>query len=329
MGAEAACVQATALALGELAALCSLAHAADRHGYVRPKVDSSDTIKIIDGRHPVVERTLTEKFVPNDALLDCTKNRLMMITGPNMAGKSTFMRQVALIVFMAQVGSFVPARAASVGIVDRIFTRVGAYDDLARGQSSFMVEMTELAAILHTATKRSLILLDEIGRGTSTFEGLCIAWAVAEYVHGKKVGAKTMFATHYHDLTGLEGLLPGVVNYNIAVREDADEIVFLRKVIPGGTNRSYGVLVAKLAGMPQEVIARARELLREMESTAPLRGGEPGKGRTYTQLVLFDGPGHLATHPVVEELRGLNLHNMTPIQALQKLDELKRKAGEK
>ncbi|MFH0815316.1 MAG: DNA mismatch repair protein MutS [Methanobacteriota archaeon] len=325
VGAEAARVQATSRALGELDALCSLAHVADRNGYVRPRVDSSETIKIVDGRHPVVELALSEKFVPNDALLDCTKNRLMMITGPNMAGKSTFMRQVALVCYMAQVGSFVPARAASVGIVDRIFTRVGAYDDLARGQSSFMVEMTEVANILHSATKKSLILLDEIGRGTSTFDGLCIAWAVAEYVHGKKVGAKTMFATHYHDLTGLEGLLPGVVNYNIAVREDADDIVFMRKVIPGGTNRSYGVQVAKLAGMPPEVVARARELLREMESTAPQRGGEPGKGRTYTQLVLFDGPGHHAAHPVVEELRGLDIHNMTPVQALQKLDELKRK----
>jgi DNA mismatch repair protein MutS len=325
VGDEAARVQATSRALGELDALCSLAHAADRHGYVRPRVDSSDTIKIVDGRHPVVERTLTEKFVPNDALLDCGKNRLMMITGPNMAGKSTFMRQVALIAYMAQVGSFVPARAASIGIVDRIFTRVGAYDDLARGQSSFMVEMTEVANILNTATKRSLILLDEIGRGTSTFDGLCIAWAVAEYVHGKKVGAKTMFATHYHDLTGLEGLLPGVVNYNIAVREDADEIVFLRKVIPGGTNRSYGVQVAKLAGMPSDVVARARELLRGMESAAPQRTGEPGK-RTYTQVVLFDGQSHHAEHPVIEELRGIDVHNMTPIQALQKLDELKKKA---
>jgi DNA mismatch repair protein MutS len=326
VGAAAARIQSTSRALGELDALCSLAHVADRHNYVRPKVDSSDTIKIVDGRHPVVERLLSEAFVPNDALLDCAKNRLMMITGPNMAGKSTFMRQVALIVYMAQVGSFVPARAANIGMVDRIFTRVGAYDDLARGQSSFMVEMTEVAAILNSATKRSLILLDEIGRGTSTFDGLCIAWAVAEHVHGKRVGAKTMFATHYHDLTGLEGTLPGVVNYNIAVREDDDEIVFLRKVIPGGTNRSYGVQVAKLAGMPREVVERARELLKQMESTAPQRAGD-GRGRTYTQLVLFDGQGHHAEHPVVKELRDVDVHNMTPLQALQKLDELKRKAG--
>ncbi len=325
VGAAAARVQATSLALGELDALCSLAHVADRHNYVRPKVDSSDAIKIVDGRHPVVERMLSEAFVPNDALLDCGRNRLMMITGPNMAGKSTFMRQVALIVYMAQVGSFVPARAASVGVVDRIFTRVGAYDDLARGQSSFMVEMTEVAAILNSATTRSLILLDEIGRGTSTFDGLCIAWAVAEHVHGKRVGAKTMFATHYHDLTGLEGTLPGVVNYNIAVREDADEIVFLRKVIPGGTNRSYGVQVAKLAGMPAEVVERAKELLRQMESAAPQLAGDGSRSRTYTQLVLFDGQGHHAEHPVIKELRDVDVHNMTPLEALQKLDELKRK----
>jgi DNA mismatch repair protein MutS len=330
VSARSARLQATAKALGELDALASLAEIAILQNYVRPKFDEGDSIAITEGRHPVVESLLSESFIPNDTLLDMKRNRVIILTGPNMAGKSTYMRQIALISVMAQAGSFVPARSARMSIVDRIFTRVGAFDDLSRGQSTFMVEMTQVSEILKNATKRSLILLDELGRGTSTFDGLSIAWAVAEYVHSRKVGAKTIFATHYHQLNELEDLLDGVVNCNIAVKEEKDDIIFLRKVIPGSTNRSYGVQVAKLAGMPQEVVERAKKLLKDIEDRTVMDlsdGAKPKKSRTYTQLVMFQDAVQ-AIHPLEAELDKLDVDHMTPMQALQKLHELKSKLRE-
>ncbi len=331
VAAQSSRLQATAKALGELDALASLAETAVLQNYTRPKLEGSDVISITDGRHPVIESLLSENFIPNDTLLDMKRNRVIILTGPNMAGKSTYMRQIALISLMAQMGSFVPARAARLGLVDRIFTRVGAFDDLSRGQSTFMVEMTQVSDILRNATKRSLILLDELGRGTSTFDGLSIAWAVAEYVHSKKVGAKTIFATHYHQLNELEELLDGVVNCNIAVKEEKDDIIFLRKVIPGSTNRSYGIQVAKLAGMPPEVVERAKKLLRDIEDQTVMDlSNDPKskkKSKTYTQLVMFQDIDKIR-HPLEEELDKLDVDHMTPMQALQKLHELKSKTEE-
>jgi DNA mismatch repair protein MutS len=320
-------LQSTARALGQLDALSSLTELASIHNYARPTVDGSDSITIIDGRHPVVESLLTENFIPNDTKLDMKRSRVMILTGPNMAGKSTYMRQIALTILMAQMGSFVPARSAKLGLVDRVFTRVGAFDDLSRGQSTFMVEMSQVSDILRNATKRSLILLDELGRGTSTFDGLSIAWAVAEYVHSSKVGAKTIFATHYHQLNELEELLDGVINCNIAVKEEMDDIIFLRKVIPGSTNRSYGIQVAKLAGMPLEVVERAKKLLQDIEAQTVMELASNPKSKkrpkTYTQLVMFgDVP---SKDPIKEELAKLDLDHLTPMQALQKLHELKKK----
>lgn len=323
-------LQGTAKALGELDVLASLAEIAALKNYSRPKLEATDAITIVDGRHPVVEDLLTENFIPNDTILDMKRNRVIILTGPNMAGKSTYMRQIALIVLMAQMGSFVPAKSVKMGIVDRIFTRVGAFDDLSRGQSTFMVEMSQVAEILNNATKRSLILLDELGRGTSTFDGLSIAWAVAEYVHSRKVGAKTIFATHYHQLNELEELLDGVVNCNIAVKEEKDDIIFLRKVIPGSTNRSYGVQVAKLAGMPLDVVERAKALLKDIENRNVMDLSDDArprkKGKTYTQLVMFQE--EIPTHPLEAELNSLEIDHMTPMQALQKLHELKSKLKE-
>ncbi len=321
-------LQSTARVLGQLDVLCSQAELASIYNYIRPRVEDSNSINIVDGRHPVVESLLTEAFIPNDIKFDMKRNRVIILTGPNMAGKSTYMRQIALIQIMAQMGGFVPARSAKLGVVDRVFTRVGAFDDLTRGQSTFMVEMSQVSDILRNATKRSLILLDELGRGTSTFDGLSIAWAVAEYVHSRKVGAKTIFATHYHQLNELEELLNGVVNYNIAVKEENDEIVFLRKVIPGSTNRSYGVQVAKLAGMPKEVVERAKKLLQEIEDQALVDiSSEPKtkkRKRTYTQLVMFEDMGN-TPDPLNEEIKALDMNHMTPMQALHKLHELKDK----
>ncbi|MFO7619228.1 MAG: DNA mismatch repair protein MutS [Thermoplasmata archaeon] len=320
-------LQGTARALGELDAIASLAELAVLQNYARPRFDGSDAISISEGRHPVVECLLPERFIPNDTDLDMGRNRVMILTGPNMAGKSTYMRQIALIVIMAQAGSFVPAKSAKLGMVDRVFTRVGAFDDLSRGQSTFMVEMSQVSDILRNATRRSLILLDELGRGTSTFDGLSIAWAVAEYVHSKKVGAKTIFATHYHQLNELEELLSGVVNCNIAVKEEKDDIIFLRKVIPGSTNRSYGIQVAKLAGMPPEVVERAKKLLQDIEAQTVMDLSESPKTKkrpkTYTQLVMFqDLP---KADPLADELKKLDVEHLTPMQALQKLHELKSK----
>jgi DNA mismatch repair protein MutS len=259
-------LQKTAIAIATLDAVCSLAETARLFHYCRPQLDDSLRLTICDGRHPVLDQNLVEeKFVPNDTELDGEKLRLAIITGPNMAGKSTYIRQVALIVLMAQIGSFVPATSAEIGLVDRIFTRVGASDDLSRGQSTFMVEMNETANIVNNATERSLIILDEIGRGTSTFDGLSIAWSVAEFLHDK-IKARTLFATHYHELTKLAVERKGVVNFNVAVREWNEQIIFLRKIIPGGADKSYGIQVARLAGLPREILDRAKDILAHLEN---------------------------------------------------------------
>lgn len=275
-------VQRLAQALAKIDCLFGLAYVAKTHSYTRPIVDLSQTLEIVDGRHPVIESSnLGQKFIPNDTMLDDEYNRLLLITGPNMAGKSTYIRQVALITIMAQVGSFIPAKSAHIGIVDKVFTRIGASDDLARGQSTFMVEMTETANILNNATSRSLVILDEIGRGTSTYDGISIAWAVAEYLlTTENKMAKTLFATHYWELTKLEEKVPGAVNYNVAVHESEDSIVFLRKIIRGGTDKSYGIHVGRLAGLPSPVISRAKEILVHLEENANRKGlFEPSKPR--------------------------------------------------
>jgi DNA mismatch repair protein MutS len=328
VGREAAQILAVAGAIGELDCLASFAESSVRSGYVRPRVDAGDVIQIRNGRHPVVEKLATEPFVPNDALLDSQENRLLIITGPNMAGKSTYLRQVALIVLLAQAGCFVPADSALIGVVDRIFTRVGAHDDLASGQSTFMVEMNETANILNNVTPRSLVILDEIGRGTSTYDGLSIAWSVAEYL--QQLGAKTLFATHYHNLNDLAERLPGVKNYRAAVKEDGHHIVWLRKIVPGGTDRSYGIQVARLAGLPDPVIDRAREVLADLEAGgSSVAGGLPSRetqisaSRQKVQLNLFE----VEENPVVEELRKLDLSTTTPIEALTLLYQLQKRAG--
>jgi DNA mismatch repair protein MutS len=323
VAAEAERVLHTARALAQLDVLASLARVAVEYDYSRPEVNNTDALAIVDGRHPVVERALIDQaFVPNDCRLDCEHRQLVIVTGPNMAGKSTYLRQVALICLLAQMGSFVPARQASVGVVDRIFTRVGASDDLATGQSTFMVEMTETANILHNATDRSLVILDEIGRGTSTFDGLSIAWAVAEFLV-QRIGAKTLFATHYHHLNELTEILPRVHNIRVAVKEQGDDIVFLRKMIPGGTDRSYGVQVARLAGLPAPVIDRAREVLRTLEQEDLGRSVGPSAAAARqvapaVQLQLFEA----APHPAVEALKALDLDTLTPVEALLRLKEL-------
>ena len=326
-------IQATAGLIATLDVYLSLAEAALKNRYIKPQINNQDTLNIKEGRHPVVEQMLAKAtFVPNDCYLDGEGYRLGLITGPNMAGKSTYMRQVALIVLMAQVGSFVPAETANIGVVDRIFTRVGASDDLATGQSTFMVEMNEVANILNNATSRSLIILDEIGRGTSTFDGLSIAWAVAEYILDPgQIGAKTLFATHYHELTELAELVPGVQNYSIAVREKGDDIIFLRKIIPGGADRSYGIQVARLAGLPADVLARAKEILRTLEVQEELTRGKREAAATRRkqtqadadQLTFFIEPSGI--HPVLEEIKGLDVLNLTPMEALNKLHLLQQK----
>ena len=324
-------MQRTAEALKTLDALLSLATAAVRHHYVRPEITEDGMLDIQNGRHPVVEDGLSgeEPFVPNSTLMDCEDNRMLIITGPNMAGKSTYMRQVALITLMAHMGSFVPADSARIGIVDRIFTRVGASDDLASGQSTFMVEMNEMAHILRSATPRSLIVLDEIGRGTSTFDGLSIAWAVVEYLVDKqKIGAKTLFATHYHELSELEGSLPGVVNYRISVKEHGENVIFLRKIERGGADKSFGIHVAHLAGLPRPVIMRAHEILARIEANdvnqASIGQNILGSDadRAPQQVGLFESPAM----DLVEEIRALDVLSMTPIDALNTLFALKEKA---
>ena len=315
-------IQGTAAAVAELDALCSLASAAVKNNYCRPEVDEGGVIEIHDGRHPVVERMLSGSlFVPNDTYMGEREDRVAIITGPNMAGKSTYMRQVALITLMAQVGSFVPARAARIGVVDRIFTRIGASDDLGAGQSTFMVEMTEVADILKYATSRSLLILDEIGRGTSTFDGMSIARAVLEHcADRKKLGAKTLFATHYHELTALEEAIPGVKNYSIAIRSRGEELIFLRKIITGGADRSYGIEVAKLAGLPETVVKKARSVLRELEDGSghtPQLLAEPKREQVSLAA--------LGEAEVVDRLRRTQPETLTPLEAMSLLYELKQK----
>ena len=337
IAAEVVRIQKTAKAVAKLDAFVSLAVVADQNNYCRPKINENGVIDIKDGRHPVVEKMMNnDMFIANDTYLDNGNNRISIITGPNMAGKSTYMRQTAIIVLMAQIGSFVPASSAKIGIVDRIFTRVGASDDLASGQSTFMVEMNEVANILRNATSNSLLVLDEIGRGTSTFDGLSIAWAVVEHISNPKLlGAKTLFATHYHELTELEGKLHNVNNYCIAVKEKGDDIVFLRKIVRGGADKSYGIQVAKLAGVPDSVIERAKQIVEELSAnditavtknlsveTGTKKKKEKLDEVDLAQMSLFDT---VKDDDILEELKSVDLSNMTPIDALNKLYELQNK----
>ena len=330
-------IQKTAKAIARLDAFVSLAVVAEQNNYCRPKINENGIIDIKNGRHPVVEKMIkNDLFIDNDTYLDNQNNRIAIITGPNMAGKSTYMRQSALIVLMAQIGSFVPATSANIGIVDRIFTRVGASDDLASGQSTFMVEMNEVANILRNATSNSLLILDEIGRGTSTFDGLSIAWSVVEHISNPKLlGAKTLFATHYHELTELEGKLNNVHNYCVAVKEKGDDIVFLRKIVNGGADKSYGIQVAKLAGLPDSVIDRAKDILNELlandiseiaKSITVETGTKKKKQHLdevdLTQMSLFDT---VKDDDIIEELRNVDIGNLTPLEALNKLYELQNK----
>ena len=315
-------IRETAALVAELDVYRSFADVAGKNNYVCPDVDISTDISIKDGRHPVVEKFVTDSyFVPNDTTLDTGKNKIMIITGPNMAGKSTYMRQVAIITLMAQIGSFVPARDAKIGIVDKIFTRVGASDDLASGQSTFMLEMNEVATILKNATKRSLIIYDEVGRGTSTYDGMSIARAVVEYTYSKKIGARTLFATHYHELTDMENAFPGIVNYNIAAKKRGDSITFLRKIVRGGTDDSYGIEVAKLAGVPNDVVKRAREILKDIEDggvqRTVVREAEP-------EFDLFTGITMSKDNEAADRIRNLDLNTTTPIEAMNLLFELKQ-----
>ena len=327
---EAGRILGTAAALAQIDFFCSLAEVASRHGYVQPTLTDDGAMEVHGGRHPVVERVIPSgTFVPNDIMLGGDGATLMMLTGPNMAGKSTYIRQVALITLMAQVGSFVPAESARLGMVDRIFTRVGLQDDLATGQSTFMVEMVETAAILHHATTKSLVILDEIGRGTSTYDGLAIARSVAEYLHSHpRLGCKTLFATHYHELTALADYLPKAVNYNVSVVEEGGHVTFLHRIVPGGADKSYGVHVGRLAGLPQPVVKRAWELLEDLEADAE-SGGKPGASQAANvpQLPLWPA----ADTALIEELNKLDITDMTPLEALNKLYELQqhaRKDGE-
>ncbi len=317
-------IRKSASLVAEIDVYRSLAEVASKNNYVCPEVDLSTEIIIKDGRHPVVEKFVKDSyFVPNDTTLDTSSNKVMIITGPNMAGKSTYMRQVAIITVMAQIGSFVPAREARVGIVDKVFTRVGASDDLASGHSTFMLEMSEVATILKNATSRSLIIYDEVGRGTSTYDGMSIARAVVEYTHSKKIGAKTLFATHYHELTDMENELDGIVNYNIAAKKRGDSITFLRKIVRGGTDDSYGIEVAKLAGVPSDVVKRAKEILIEIESDKPqvhvARREEP------IGFDLFSNISASKESEVCDRLREADINTLTPIEAMNLLFELKNK----
>ncbi len=324
IAADSARLFTTAEALAYLDVYRSLADVAGQHGYVRPELAEDDRLEILEGRHPVVEVSLEEQgFIPNDCLLDGHDHQILLITGPNMGGKSTYLRQVALIVLMAQVGSFVPANRARIGMVDRIFSRVGAQDDIAAGQSTFMVEMVETANILNHATAHSLLVLDEVGRGTSTYDGLAIARAVVEYVHDK-VGARTLFATHYHELTALSDRFPRIHNASAAVAEDGKEVVFLHRIVPGGADRSYGIHVARLAGLPQEVTERAEEALHDLEELSRQNGHRPRRNRSQ-QLGLFGEVAEGVAAQVLDDLLGLDVTAITPIEALTRLHELQQK----
>ena len=335
IGAEVRRIQDTAKALAKIDVYTSLAFVAERNHYVRPNINTKGILSIKGGRHPVVEQMIpNDAFVPNDTYLDEKDHRVSIITGPNMAGKSTYMRQTALIVLMTQMGSFVPAQSADIGICDRIFTRVGASDDLASGQSTFMVEMNEVANILRNATKNSLLILDEIGRGTSTFDGLSIAWAVVEHISDRKIlGAKTLFATHYHELTELEGRLSGVNNYCIAVKEQGDDIIFLRKIIQGGADRSYGIQVAKLAGIPSSVIERAKEIalsLSDADIAAKAREIALDEGHAECgNIVKEEKTAATPDDLVIAQIAALDLGRLTPLEAINLLyqyqEEIKKR----
>jgi len=326
VGASAERISASAGALADIDAFSSLAEVAVRYSYVRPALTTDNTIDISGGRHPVVERTLADgSFVPNDTILSNDDAQLIVLTGPNMSGKSTYLRQVALIVLLAQIGSFVPAATATIGLVDRIFTRIGAREDLPAGQSTFMVEMVETANILNNATPRSLIILDEIGRGTSTYDGLSIARAVAEYIHSyPNLGAKTLFATHYHELVELANFLPRVKNFNIAVAEDKGEVIFLYKIVPGGVDKSYGIHVAKLAGLPRSVVHRAQEVLTELEDGSQQAATKRRRKEAAARQLPLLGQ----KSPLFDELEKLDINSLTPLEALNKLYELQKKARE-
>ena len=313
-------ILATARAIAQIDALSSLAEVAARNGYIKPTLNNDNVIDIKGGRHPIVERSIgSDNFVPNDTYLCNENTQLIILTGPNMSGKSTYLRQVALIILLAQMGSFVPADSANVGIVDRIFTRIGAQEDLAAGQSTFMVEMTEAANILNNATPKSFIILDEIGRGTSTYDGLSIAWAVAEFIHNHpELGAKTLFATHYHELVDLADILPKVKNFNVAVAEEGGKVILLHKIVPGGTDRSYGIHVAQLAGLPRSVIARAQEVLNDLEGH-PSKKDKVSHHKASLQIPLFPKDSIL-----VDEINRLDIDSMSPLEAITKLYELKR-----
>jgi DNA mismatch repair protein MutS len=318
----------TARALAVIDVVCSLAEVAVRYGYNRPELTGNDVIEIKDGRHPVVERSKgCDDFIPNDVYLNNGDTQIAIITGPNMAGKSTYLKQVAILVLLAQIGSYIPCASASIGIVDRIFTRIGAQEDLTAGQSTFMVEMVETANILNNATGRSLVILDEVGRGTSTYDGLSIAWAVVEFIHNHpRLRSKTLFATHYHELVQLAGLLPRVKNLNVAVTEEHGKVVFLRKVIPGGADKSYGIHVAQLAGLPVPVINRAQEVLSNLETdhvNLEMDTINKAKKESSGQLPLFDH-----SHRIVEEIRGIDIDSLTPLEAITQLYKLKRRAQE-
>jgi DNA mismatch repair protein MutS len=323
IAAEAKRIRQTTRALAETDVVSSFAHVAAMRGYTRPQFDDSGDLEVRQGRHPVIEghSAIGERFVPNDLFLNRATHAILVLTGPNMGGKSTYLRQTALLVILAQMGSFVPAQSMRLSLVDRIFTRIGASDNLARGRSTFMVEMTETAAILHTASPQSLILLDEVGRGTSTYDGLAIAWAAVEYLH-RRTRAKTLFATHYFELTELAETLSGVKNFHVAVKETGGDVVFLRKVEPGAADQSYGIEVAKLAGLPTEVITRAREVLAEHENAERRATGRLGAGDVPPlprQLTIFTP----LSHEVLDRLRDVDLNRLTPLEAMNLLAELK------
>jgi DNA mismatch repair protein MutS len=328
VGKELPRLQRMARVLAELDVFASMAFIADRGRHTRPEVNDSAEMVIVDGRHPVLDRLLSsDQFVPNDTKLGVEGVEIVVLTGPNMAGKSTYIRQVALLSLMAQVGFFVPAKEMKLGVVDRIFSRVGASDALTQGHSTFMVEMVETANILNHATAKSLLILDEVGRGTSTFDGVSIAWAVVEFL-AQKLRARTLFATHYHELTRLAATFPNVKNFNIAVREWNEQILFLRKIVEGGTDKSYGIQVARLAGVPKEVVARAKKILATLESgtflskTAEAPSPDPVPGQDKPQMSFF-GSGD--NHPVLQELKGLEVDDLTPRDALNLIAEWKKK----
>jgi len=330
IGASGERIIAIAAAIAQIDVLSAFAEVAARYGYVRPELNTADSIVISGGRHPVVERVLKdEQFVPNDVYLSNKDAQLIILTGPNMSGKSTYLRQVAIIVLLAQIGSFVPADSAKIGLVDRIFTRAGLQDDLVTGQSTFMIEMLETANILNNATSKSLIILDEIGRGTSTYDGLSIAQAVAEYIHNHPgLGAKTLFATHYHELVALSEYMPRIKNQNVAVSEEGGKVVFLRKIIPGGADKSYGIHVAQLAGLPRAVIHRAEEVLSDLENHTGKKAAanvRPLRRRDVPQeqIPLFG-----QKHPLIDEILGLDIFSLTPLEAITKLYEIQQKAKE-